>query len=117
MFQSFYSAKSTTFSNTKSYYEGVPDEISRLFISSFYSSLAQTADQSSVSFAGISSSPFSLILPISYIFDIFLHTIEMAHEAATPGGINEQAIAKFSSGDFFSKIEESLQEILQRLRR
>lgn len=72
---------------------GASEELTRKFISSFYSSLAQAADLSTDSFA------------------------ELCHEAATPGGLNEQAVNTLRGSRHFKEVEESLSAILSRLKK
>ena len=61
------------------------------FISSFYTSLARSTEMSSESFA------------------------DMAEEAATPGGLNEQTLRAMKETDHFDVHTDSLNAILDRL--
>lgn len=70
----------------------IPEDLARTFVASFYSSLAQDAETSNDTFE------------------------EMCHEAATPGGLNEQSIKNLQSVNHFEDIVNILDTILQRLR-
>jgi len=72
--------------------EGVSADTSRLYVSSFYSSLAHAAELSSESFE------------------------EMAIEARTPGGINEQCMRIMQTSEHFPTQTKTLSAILRRLR-
>lgn len=73
--------------------EGVSSAAARRYVSSFYSSLARSTELSTDSFA------------------------ELAEEAATPGGINEQSINFLKNNtQHFVAQSESLSAILDRLR-
>jgi pyrroline-5-carboxylate reductase len=72
--------------------EGISDEVSRRFVTSFYSSLAQGAE--------LVHEPLA----------------EMRDEAATPGGLNEQSVAFLRNSPHFELQKQSLQAILGRLR-
>jgi pyrroline-5-carboxylate reductase len=72
--------------------EGVDQATARLYVSSFYSSLARATELSGESLA------------------------DMAVEARTPGGINEQCMRILGSSQHFSMQQQSLAAILRRLR-
>lgn len=72
---------------------GVGDEAARRFISSFYCSLALSADTSNEAFSA------------------------MSHEAATPGGLNEQSLVFLKRSDHFALFTQSLECILERLKK
>ena len=72
--------------------EGVPLEAARTYTSSFYSSLARSTELTSEGFE------------------------ELALEAATPGGINEQSMAFLKATEHFEAHAQSLVNILARLR-
>jgi len=72
--------------------EGVDAQTARAYVSSFYSSLAHSTELSGETLS------------------------DMAEEAATPGGINEQAIGFLKSSDHFELQAHSLGAILARLK-
>jgi pyrroline-5-carboxylate reductase len=72
--------------------EGVSADTSRLYVSSFYSSLAHAAELSNEYFE------------------------DMAIEARTPGGINEQCMRIMQTSEHFHTQTETLSAILRRLR-
>lgn len=72
---------------------GVDPEIARLYVASFYSSLSSGADLSHESFA------------------------DLCHEACTPSGLNEQALAQLRNTNHYADIEDSLSAILSRLQK
>ena len=70
---------------------GVGAEIARKFVSAFYASCATATEVSH-------------------------HSLEeMAFEAATPGGLNEQAMGLLTSGEHFNAQRQSLQQVYDRL--
>eukprot|EP01034_Spumella_vulgaris_P026218 gene26218-32759_t len=70
---------------------GVESDTARQFVGAVYSSLSQGAEQSHESLA------------------------YLCEEAATPGGLNEQAINTLRASEHFSLAEQSLTDILTRL--
>lgn len=72
--------------------QGITEELSRTFVTSFYSSLAQGAE--------LAHEPLD----------------EMRDEAATPGGLNEQSVKFLRESPHFELQKQSLQAILDRLK-
>lgn len=71
---------------------GVDGDAARQFISAFYSSMAQNGARSTESFG------------------------DMAEEAATPGGLNAQSVAMLKGTTHFDSLNQSLTEVLDRLK-
>jgi pyrroline-5-carboxylate reductase len=88
---------------------GVNPDRAHPFIASFYSSLAQGAELSEESFAG------RLFLH-SFLIVIDQLCTELCHEAATPGGLNEQSISGLRAGTHYTEVEQSLSALLKRLK-
>ena len=60
------------------------------------------------------------ILPNDYILVnkfIRFRALELCHEAATPGGLNEQTLKKMRDRGHYTLVQEGLQDILNRLRK
>ena len=91
--------------------KGIPDDISRSYVASFYAGLSRTAELSEDTFGELTEEAGRNMYLLYYTMRFLLYFFR----AATPGGLNEQAYKFMSSTTHYEVQTQSLEDIYKRL--